>query len=143
MWAAIRTRDILADFAAHCISFIDDVKAIKPLRICDVVRLPREGNFVRGIVIFLPGALLPGRFLITHRAPLLAFVDVTVTTMPTGFGFKPRPSRLINQQRGRRLGSSNNRPGSCPATADSAPWEKWASSRVELCDGGKSPRRTS
>lgn len=34
-----------------------------------------------------------------------------VTNVPTGFGFKRRPGRLINHQRGRPLGSSNNGPG--------------------------------
>jgi phosphomannomutase len=55
----IHTKDILADFAAHCISFIDDVKAIKPLRIAIDAGNGMAGETVPRVFNQLPCTVFP------------------------------------------------------------------------------------
>jgi phosphomannomutase len=51
---AVHQRDVLDDFAQHCLTFIDDVKAIKPLRIAIDAGNGMAGETVPRVFKYLP-----------------------------------------------------------------------------------------
>ncbi len=65
----IRTKEILPDFAAHCISFIDDVKAIKPLRIAIDAGNGMAGETVPRVFEHLPCTVFPLYFELDGTFP--------------------------------------------------------------------------
>jgi len=65
----IRTQEILPDFATHCLSFIDDVKAIKPLRIAIDAGNGMAGETVPRIFERLPCTVFPLYFELDGTFP--------------------------------------------------------------------------